>query len=62
METWIEETVERTIDRLDRRYLRGDITAAQYQDGITEISRWAEDEYRRAQYGRHHFGYDEVQA
>jgi uncharacterized membrane protein len=47
-EDQIERTVERATDRLDERYMRGEISRARYADEADKLSTWAEREYRRA--------------
>lgn len=47
-----EEQIERTVaartDRLDARYMRHEITTADYESECDAITRWAEAEYRHA--------------
>ena len=44
----IEMHVERRIDSLDRRYLRGELSDADYKRQIDEIDAWATREYSKA--------------
>ena len=46
-EEQIERTVERATDRLDERYMQGEISPARYADEADKLSAWAEREYRR---------------
>lgn len=43
----IERKVEKTIDKLDKRYLSGEITREQYESEMVLISRWAEEQYKK---------------
>jgi uncharacterized membrane protein len=47
-EDQIERAVERATDRLDERFMRGEISRARYADEMDKLSSWAEREYRRA--------------
>ena len=40
-EDQIERIAERTIDRLDRQFLSGKLTQKQYDEGIAEVDKWA---------------------
>lgn len=46
-EAQIERAIERKIDSLDRRYLRGDISRAAYDAEMKAIDAWEEAQYRR---------------
>jgi uncharacterized membrane protein len=46
-ELQIERAVERATDRLDERYMSGEISRAKYADEMDKLSAWAEREYRR---------------
>lgn len=45
----IELKVERMVDRLDARFMRGDMTQAEYDAKMREINQWAEEEYARGE-------------
>jgi hypothetical protein len=45
-EEQIEVGVERRTDRLDSRYMRGEITEVEYVRGSAEINAWAQARYR----------------
>jgi uncharacterized membrane protein len=47
-EDQIERAVERATDRLDERFLSGEISRARYADEMDRLSAWADREYRRA--------------
>jgi hypothetical protein len=41
----IERIVERRTDKLDARYMTGEITTEQYESACDEINAWADAEY-----------------
>ena len=43
----IEVAVERKTDRLDRRYMNGELSDSQYHEEIRAIDEWAESEYQK---------------
>ena len=47
-EEYIERTVERTTDRYDARLMSGRWTQAEYDAAISDLAKWAEDQYRAA--------------
>jgi hypothetical protein len=44
-EQMIESKVERMIDRLDHRYLNGELSDSQYHEEMRAIDAWAEMQY-----------------
>jgi len=47
-EQQIESRVERMVDSLDKRYLRGEFTESEYEREMANIDQWAERQYRFA--------------
>jgi hypothetical protein len=43
-EDQIERRVEAIMDRLDMRLLRGALTQKQYDEGVVELNRWADQQ------------------
>lgn len=43
-EDQIEREAERRMDRLDARYLRGEISSEAYDKGVRELDEWAQAE------------------
>lgn len=41
----IESRVERMVDRLDAKYMRGELSDAEYRSEMERINQWAEEEY-----------------
>jgi uncharacterized membrane protein len=46
-EELIERAVERKIDSLDRRYMKGEITNEEYETLTKEIYNWCDEEYKK---------------
>jgi len=46
-EDQIEHRVEREMDRLDRNFLRGEYSQAEYDQRVSYWVRWASQQYRR---------------
>jgi uncharacterized membrane protein len=46
-EEQIEARVEKMTDRLDRRFMSGEIDQPEYDRSTREISKWADDQYDR---------------
>ena len=44
-ENQIELRVERAMDSLDRVFLAGKVTQAEYDSRVRELSRWADSQY-----------------
>lgn len=44
-ESIIECKVERMVDRLDARYMNGELSDSQYHEEIRAIDTWAESQY-----------------
>lgn len=44
----IERAVERTTDRIDADFMRGKMTAEQYEIAIGELNDWADEQYDAA--------------
>lgn len=42
----IECKVERMIDKLDARYMNGELSDSQYHEEIRGIDEWAEEQYK----------------
>lgn len=47
-EEQIERRVEFKMDKLDRAFMAGSMSQAEYDDAITELDKWASMESRRA--------------
>ena len=45
-EQQIESRVERAIDKLDQRFMRGEITQAEYDREIFIIDKWSAQQYK----------------
>lgn len=45
----IERIAERRMDSLDRRYLAGEISPAEYHAGVKDLDAWAIGKARRAE-------------
>ena len=43
----IECRVERMVDRLDARFMRGELSETEYRAEMKRITKWAETEYAR---------------
>ena len=43
----IELTAEQRMDRLDKNFLRGDITAPEYNEAVIRLHEWAEACYQQ---------------
>lgn len=52
-EICIEIGVERKIDRLDRKFMAGDIQQEDYDRAMVEIDEWAKEEYSKIKEMRH---------
>lgn len=46
-ESQVERIAERIMDGLDRRYMRGELTAARYQRRVRALDRWAARQLRK---------------
>jgi uncharacterized membrane protein len=46
-EELIERAVERKIDSLDRRYMKGEITNEEYKNMTNEIYKWCDEQYKK---------------
>lgn len=44
-EALIERAVERAIDRIDAAFMRGDISGAEYEQRMQDLSDWADARY-----------------
>jgi len=43
----IECRVERMVDRLDARFMRGELSETEYRAEMERITKWADDEYAK---------------
>lgn len=43
----IECRVERMVDRLDARFMRGELSETEYRAEMEQITKWAETEYAK---------------
>lgn len=43
----IERRVEQMVDRLDARFMRGELSEAEYREEMEQINQWAESEYAK---------------
>lgn len=43
----IERTIEHAMDKLDERFMRGEISRAKYAHEVEKLDAWAEREYRK---------------